>query len=83
MKTRNKTLLAVLAAVGIGILLLATALFTGNAEKKKDEYIKQSQMLAMKDLSDVLTHLGEAVEKDDLPAINREVGKAEAYLSRS
>ena len=56
MKTRNKTLLAVLAAVGIGILLLATALFTGNAEKKKDEYIKQSQMLAMKDLSDALTH---------------------------
>lgn len=83
MKTRNKTLLAVLAAVGIGVLLLATALFTGNAEKKKDEYIKQSQMLAIKDLSDALSHLGEAVESADLFAINREAGKAEAYLSRS
>lgn len=83
MKTRNKNLLAVLAAVGIGALLLATALFAGNAERKKDEYIKQSRMLAMKDLSDALVHLGEAVESDDLPAINREAGKAEAYLSRS
>ncbi len=83
MKTQNKTLLAVLAAISIGLLLLATAMAVGNAEKKKDEYIKHSQRLAMNDLADALMHLEEALKADDFTSANREAGKAEAYLSRS
>lgn len=83
MKTRNKTVFAIITAISIGALLLATAMAVGNAEKRKDDYIRQSQRLALNDLSDALVHLEEALKADDLTSVNREAGKAEAYLSRS
>ena len=80
---RQKTILAIIAAISIAFLLFATALSVGKSAKQKSNYIAASEKLALRDFADAVSELQKALNNGDIPALNRAAGKAEAYLSRS
>lgn len=82
-KRKNKTLLAVLAAILIGVLLFAVALEVGKAEKEKRRFVSASERMALLDFAEALRDMESAERSGDLAALNRAAGKAEAYLSRA
>lgn len=82
MKNRSKSLAIIIFSLCIGAVLLLSAIAICNAERKSAEQILVGQMLATADLEDALARLEAAIEEDDPCGINREAGRAEAYLSR-
>ena len=83
LKNKNKTLLAVLATLLIGVLLFAVAGAVGAAKKEKSSYISASERLALLDFTAAVNEMKYAVQIEDIASLNRAAGKAEAYLSRS
>lgn len=82
-KKKNKTLLAVLAAMLIGVLLFAVAFEVGKARKEKSKYISAAERLALLDFAEAVNDMEKAADGGDVAALNRAAGKAEAYLSRA
>lgn len=80
---RQKTILAIIAAITIAVLLLATAFSVGKSAKQKSDYISASEKLALHDFADAVSELKEALIHGDIPALNHAAGMAQAYLSRS
>lgn len=82
-KKKNKTIIAVLAAIALGVLLFATATVVGSAREEKSKYISASERLALLDFADAVEEMEAAAQVGDLASVNRAAGKAEAYLSRA
>lgn len=83
MRKIKKAVIFCTAAASAALLLVGAALTVAHAKDEKDQYVREAEEMARRDLCDAAEEMLRALIDGNAALLNRAAGKAEAYLSRA